>query len=66
MIRTHDATVLVVDDQTAIRRLERSTLEQAGYRVTEASSGFEALALLGEGKLFDLCGSLNVLARQSA
>jgi CheY-like chemotaxis protein len=43
-----------VDDQTAIRRLERSTLEQAGYRVTEASSGFEALALLGAGKLFDL------------
>jgi CheY-like chemotaxis protein len=48
------ATVLVVDEQPSIRRFELLTLERAGYRVTEARSGFEALALLREGKVFDL------------
>ena len=54
MAGTDDATVLVVDDQDAIRQFERRALEQAGYQVTEASSGLEALALLEQGRLFDL------------
>ena len=36
-------SILVVDDEDQIRRLVRETLEQAGYRVTEASDGKEAL-----------------------
>ncbi len=36
-------TVLVVDDEPAIRRLLRTTLDAAGYRVEEAESGKTAL-----------------------
>ncbi len=36
-------SILVVDDETQIRRLVRETLEQAGYHVTEACDGKEAL-----------------------
>jgi CheY-like chemotaxis protein len=49
-----DVTILVVDDQASIRRFELLILQRAGYRVTEARSGFEALALLREDKVFDL------------
>ncbi|MDQ1231639.1 response regulator transcription factor [Sphingomonas sp. SORGH_AS_0879] len=38
------ATILVVDDEVAIRRLLRNTLEQAGHVVVEARDGREALA----------------------
>jgi PAS domain S-box-containing protein len=38
--------VLVVDDDPAIRRLLEVTLERAGYRVTVAANGAEALYLL--------------------
>jgi two-component system, OmpR family, response regulator MtrA len=38
--------VLVVDDETDIRRLIRTLLERAGMRVTEASSGMDALRRL--------------------
>ena len=38
------ATILVVDDEVAIRRLLRNTLEQAGHLVVEARDGREALA----------------------
>lgn len=37
-------SVLIVDDEEAIRRLIRETLEQAGYHVHEASDGKEGLA----------------------
>jgi CheY-like chemotaxis protein len=36
------ATILVVDDSTAIRRLIGRSLLEAGYRVVEASSGPDA------------------------
>lgn len=39
-------TILVVDDETAIRRLLRSAAERAGHRVVEAATGREALAAL--------------------
>ena len=36
-------SILVVDDENQIRKLIRETLEQAGYHVTEARDGKEAL-----------------------
>lgn len=48
------ATVLVVDDQANVRHLQRRVLERAGYHVTEARSGYEAVALFGDGQRFDL------------
>jgi CheY-like chemotaxis protein len=41
-------TVLVVDDDEAIRTMVHSALEDAGYRVREARQGDEALTLLHE------------------
>lgn len=38
------AKILVVDDEIAIRRLLRNTLERAGYGVVEAADGREAIA----------------------
>jgi two-component system cell cycle sensor histidine kinase/response regulator CckA len=46
--------VLVVDDEEPIRQVARAFLERDGYRVTEAGSGLEALALLAAGPLPDL------------
>jgi len=40
---TPKPTVLVVDDETQIRRLLRVCLEAAGYRVEEATSGQEGI-----------------------
>lgn len=40
------ATVLIVDDEDAIRVLVSRVLEKAGYRVTLASNGLEALKLI--------------------
>jgi two-component system KDP operon response regulator KdpE len=41
------AHVLVVDDEPAIRRLLRTSLTAEGYRVSEASTGAEAIAQVG-------------------
>lgn len=40
----HSATVLVVDDETQIRRLLRVSLEANGYRVEEAATGQDGIA----------------------
>ena len=37
---------MVVDDETAVRRLVKIALEQAGLRVLEAEDGMEALRVL--------------------
>lgn len=39
--------ILVVDDEAAVRRIVRSVLEEAGYRVVDAATGEEALRLAG-------------------
>jgi two-component system, chemotaxis family, chemotaxis protein CheY len=43
MSEDHRRTILVVDDDASDRELFRMILEKAGYAVTEASSGKEAL-----------------------
>lgn len=54
MTKTAAPRVLVVDDEAPIREMERRILEKAGYRVTDASGGREAIALLKEGAAPDL------------
>jgi PAS domain S-box-containing protein len=47
-------TVLLVEDESALRRLARKVLEGAGYRVLEAEDGPEALRVLGQSGPADL------------
>ena len=42
--------IMVVDDESAIRRLIRDTLEPLGYSIIEAGSGEDALALFARTK----------------
>ena len=39
-------TILLVEDEEAVRRLSRTMLEKSGYTVIEAGSGEEALAAI--------------------
>ena len=39
------ATILIIDDQQAVRALLRAVLEDAGYQVTEAANGRQGLEL---------------------
>jgi PAS domain S-box-containing protein len=48
------ATVLVIDDDEALRGSLRRSLEAGGYRVLEAGGGRHALAQLREGRAVDL------------
>jgi two-component system alkaline phosphatase synthesis response regulator PhoP len=52
-INPEDATILVVDDEGAIRYSVTKTLERVGYHVVTASSGEEALEIL-TGQNFDV------------
>jgi len=54
VLRGGSETVLVVEDNDDVRRLTMRTLQQAGYRVLEASGGQDALALLAAGERIDL------------
>ncbi len=47
------AHILVADDDVQMRRLIRSILERAGYKITEAADGLEALESVESGQ-FDL------------
>jgi signal transduction histidine kinase len=49
--RRGPGTVLLVDDQDAVRAVTRAHLEAAGYRVLEASCGAEALTLAVENDI---------------
>ncbi len=53
------SNVLVVDDSRTIRTLVRRVLEQAGYSITLASNGLEAVHLASESKpdlvILDIC-----------
>ena len=42
------ATVLVVDDEDAIRRLVSTVLTKAGYKVTQAADGLQALKAIDD------------------
>ena len=43
-----EGTILLAEDDDAVRAIARATLERAGYRVLAASDGLRALALLDE------------------
>ncbi len=43
--KARSQTVLIVDDESAVRREARSTLERDGFRVLEAATGREALEI---------------------
>jgi CheY-like chemotaxis protein len=42
------AHILIVDDESEVRETLRKILERAGYEITEAAGGEEALRMLGE------------------
>jgi CheY-like chemotaxis protein len=48
------ARILVVDDDSALRRLVTTVLERRHFTVAEAANGGEALAVLSRGDNFDL------------
>ena len=43
------ATILLVEDESGLRKLMRTTLERQGYRVLEAKDGAEALSVCRHG-----------------
>lgn len=47
-------TVLVVDDEEAVRQIQRRILEREGYQVREVRNGAEAIALLADDAPIDL------------
>jgi len=46
----HDITVLIVDDESRMRKLEKDFLAQKGYKILEAADGEEALKIFNENK----------------
>jgi two-component system, cell cycle sensor histidine kinase and response regulator CckA len=49
MPRSHRPTILVVEDDAAVRKLVRAILRGNGYQVVEAGNGQQALALFRAG-----------------
>jgi signal transduction histidine kinase/HAMP domain-containing protein len=47
--------VLVVDDEPAVRQVTARLLERAGYAVTQAADGYEAMNVLEGSQEFDTC-----------
>ncbi|MCM3881217.1 MAG: response regulator [Vicinamibacterales bacterium] len=45
--------VLIIDDETNIRRMMRLTLESDGYEVEDADDGAKGLSMFGNGERFD-------------
>jgi CheY-like chemotaxis protein len=58
-------SVLVVEDEGAVRRLATSVLRDRGYQVREARNGTEALALIRGGSPFDLVLTDVIMPRMS-
>jgi PAS domain S-box-containing protein len=55
LVRLHGSeTVLLVEDEEGVRKLARSILQRAGYRVLEATDSAHALLLAGEHGAIDL------------
>ena len=59
------ASVVVVEDDAALRRLLARSLERRGYQVREAERSEEALAIFAEGGHYDLLVTDAVLPGQS-
>ncbi|MBF0296893.1 MAG: response regulator [Magnetococcales bacterium] len=53
-------TILVVDDSETIREAVQFTLAQAGYTITTADNGANALTLLEQGKVDLIISDLNM------
>jgi len=47
-------SILVVEDDAALRRLATSVLRDCGYRIQEAANAIEALGMIGRDTVFDL------------
>jgi CheY-like chemotaxis protein len=61
-----DAAILLVEDDASVRRLLAILLESAGYRVTSAADGAEALEIVAASpRRFDLLLSDYVMPGQS-
>ena len=52
--------VLVVDDSATVRKVLQMALSDAGYEVTEAENGEQALELAGQGEFDLLMTDLNM------
>ena len=48
------ATIMIMDDESGVRSIERIMLERAGYTVMTAASGPEALSLVSDETPLDL------------
>jgi CheY-like chemotaxis protein/anti-sigma regulatory factor (Ser/Thr protein kinase) len=63
VIRGGGETILIVEDEEAIRRSAKRALETLGYTVLLAEDGSQALALLRAGRKVDLVVSDSVMPR---
>lgn len=52
--------ILIVDDSEAIRQIAGMTLLRAGYEISEASNGQEAIAQLDGGELHLIISDVNM------